>query len=137
MYVVKNSSRALFAALIPLAVVHAALLAMALLTTKVEPPMALLPQPDKLLFLYAGRLALDAALLFAAHTVLRQFTICSRLAYALIGGVMAATSYALAMRNGLMLVEPPPGSEVTAGLLPAAAGMLGGYLYIQFVGLEA
>jgi len=137
MYVVKNSSRALFAALIPLAVVHAALLAMALLTTKVEPPLALLPPPDKLLFAYAGRLALDAVLLFAGHTVLRQFNICSRVAYALIGGVMAATSYALAMRNGLMLFEPPPGSEVTAGLLPAAAGMLGGFLYGQFAGLEA
>jgi hypothetical protein len=54
MYVVRNSSRALFAALIPLAVVHAALLAMGLLTTKVEPPLALLPPPDKLLFTYAG-----------------------------------------------------------------------------------
>lgn len=137
MYVVKNSSRALFAALIPLAVVHAALLAMALLTTKVEPPLALLPAPDKLLFFYAGRLALDAVLLFAGHTVLRQFNICSRVAYALIGGVMAATSYALAMRNGLMLFEPPPGSEITAGLLPMAAGMLGGFLYGQFAGLEA
>lgn len=137
MYVVKNSSRALFAALIPLAAVHAVLLAMALLATKVEPPLALLPPPDRLLFFYAGRLALDAALLFAGHTVLRQFSICSRVAYALIGGVMVATSYALAMRNGLLLVPPPPGSEVTAGLLPMAAGMLGGFLYSQFAGLEA
>ncbi len=136
MYVVRNSSRALFAALMPLAVVHAALLAMALLTTKVEPPLALLPL-DKLLFTYGGRLVLDAVLLFAGHTVLRQFNICSRVAYALIGGVIAATSYALAMRNGLMLFPTPPGSEVTAGLLPMAAGMLGGFLYGQFAGLEA
>ena len=137
MYVVRNSSRALFAALIPLAAVQAALLAMALLTTKVDPPLALLPPPDRLLFSYAGGLALDAVLLFAGHMVLRQFNICSRVAYALVGGVVVAASYALAMRNGLMLFPPPPGSEVTAGLLPAAAGMLGGFLYGQFAGLEA
>jgi len=135
MYVVRNSPRALFAALIPLCVVHAALLAMALVTTKVV--QVSLPAPDKLLFLYAGRLALDAALLFAGHIALRQFNICSRIAYALIGGVMAATSYLLAMRNGLLLFPPPPGSEATAGLLPAAAGMLAGFLYGQFAGLEA
>ena len=134
MYVVRNSSRALFAALIPLAVVHAVLLAMALLTTKTEPALAILPPPDKLLFLYAGRLGLDGVLLFAGHSVLRQFNICSRVAYALIGGVVAATSYALAMRNGLLLFPPPSGSEITAGLLPAAAGMLAGFLYGQFAG---
>jgi hypothetical protein len=137
MYVVRNSSRALFAALIPLAVVHAVLLAMALLTTKTEPALAILPPPDKLLFLYAGRLGLDGVLLFAGHSVLRQFNICSRVAYALIGGVVAATSYALAMRNGLLLFPPPSGSEITAGLLPAVAGMLAGFLYGQFAGLEA
>ena len=137
MYVVKNSSRALFAALIPLAVVHAVLLAMALLTTKIEPAQAILPPPDKLLFSYAGRLALDGVLLFAGHSVLRQFTICSRVAYALIGGVMAATSYLLAMRNGLLLFPPPSGSEITAGLLPMAAGVLAGFLYGQFAGLVA
>lgn len=137
MYVVKNSSRALFAALIPLAVVHAVLLAMALITTKIEPAQAILPPPDKLLFSYAGRLALDGVLLFAGHSVLRQFTICSRVAYALIGGVMAATSYLLAMRNGLLLFPPPSGSEITAGLLPMAAGVLAGFLYGQFAGLVA
>ena len=137
MYVVRNSSRALFAALIPLAVVHAVLLAMALLTTKTEPALAILPPPDKLLFSYAGRLGLDGVLLFAGHMVLRQFTICSRVAYALIGGVVAATSYALAMRNGLLLFPIPSGSEITAGLLPTAAGMLAGFLYGQLAGLEA
>lgn len=137
MHVVKNSSRALFAALIPLAVVHAVLLAMALITTKIEPAQAILPPPDKLLFSYAGRLALDGVLLFAGHSVLRQFTICSRVAYALIGGVMAATSYLLAMRNGLLLFPPPSGSEITAGLLPMAAGVLAGFLYGQFAGLVA
>lgn len=137
MYVVRNSSRALFAALIPLAVVHAVLLTMAVLTTQIVPAQAVLPPPDKLLFLYGGRLALDGALLFAGHSVLRQFNICGRIAYALIGGVMAATSYLLAVRNGLLLFPPPSGSEITAGLLPTAAGMLAGFLYGQFAGLEA
>ncbi|KRR22456.1 hypothetical protein [Bradyrhizobium retamae] len=137
MYVVRNSSRALFAALVPLAVVHAALLAMAVLTTQTVPAQAIMPPPDKLVFPYAGRLALDVVLLFAGHSVLRQFKICNRVAYALIGGVMAATSYLLAMRNGLLLFPPPPGSEITAGLLPTAAGMLAGFLYGQFAGLEA
>ncbi|MEH2547099.1 hypothetical protein V1283_003744 [Bradyrhizobium sp. AZCC 2262] len=136
MYVVRNSSRALFAALIPLAVVHAVLLTMAVLTTQTVPAQAVLPPPDKLLFLYAGRLALDGVLLFAGHSVLRQFNICGRIAYALIGGVMAATSYLLAVRNGLLLFPPPSGSEITAGLLPTAAGMLAGFLYGQFAGLE-
>ena len=68
MYVVRNSSRALFAALIPLAVVHAVLLTMAVLTTQTVPAQAVLPPPDKLLFLYAGRLALDGVLLFAGHS---------------------------------------------------------------------
>jgi hypothetical protein len=137
MYVVRNFSRALFAALIPLAVVHAVLLTMAVLTTQTVPAQAVLPPPDKLLFLYAGRLALDGVLLFAGHSVLRQFNICSRIAYALIGGVMAATSYLLAVRNGLLQFPPPSGSEITAGLLPTAAGMLAGFLYGQFAGLEA
>jgi hypothetical protein len=137
MYVVRNSSRALFAALIPLAVVHAVLLTMAVLTTQIVPAQAVLPPPDKLLFLYAGRLALDGVLLFAGHSVLRQFNICGRIAYALIGGVLAATSYLLAVRNGLLLFPPPSGSEITAGLLPTAAGMLAGFLYGQFAGLEA
>lgn len=136
MYVVRNSSRALFAALIPLAVIHAVLSAMALLGTKVEPPLMSMPAPDKLLFAYGGRLMLDGALLFAGHSVLRHFRISSRLAYTLIGGAMAAMCYLLALRNGLLLAPRPEGSEYTAGLLPAVAGMLAGFLYGQFAGLE-
>jgi hypothetical protein len=135
MYVVKNSERALFVALIPLAVVHAVLLAMALLATKAMPSQAIMPPPDKILLHFAGRLALDGVLLFGGHLALRQFNICSRAAYALIGGAMAATSYLLAMRNGLLMFSVPVGSEITAGLLPAAAGVLAGFLYGQFAGL--
>jgi hypothetical protein len=135
MYVVKNSERALFVALIPLAVVHAVLLAMALLATKAMPSQAIMPPPDKILLHFAGRLALDGVLLFGGHLALRQFNICSRAAYALIGGAMAATSYLLAMRNGLLMFSVPVGSEIAAGLLPAAAGVLAGFLYGQFAGL--
>ena len=137
MYVVKNSERALFVALIPLAVVHAVLLAMALLATQAIPYRATMPPPDKILLHFAGRLALDGVLLFGGHLALRQFNICSRAAYALIGGVMAATSYLLAMRNGLLMFSVPAGSEITAGLLPTTAGTVAGFLYGQFAGLVA
>jgi len=137
MYVVRNSSRALFAALIPLAAIHAVLFVMALLGARVEPQLMSMPAPDKLLFAYGGRLLLDGALLFAGHSVLRHFRICSRTAYTLIGGAMAATGYLLALRNGLLLSPPPEGSEYAAGLLPGAAGMLAGFLYGQFAGLES
>jgi hypothetical protein len=135
MYVVNNSSRALLVALVPLAAVHAVLLAMALLATQTTPSQLNLPAPDRILTLYVARLALDGALLFAGHLVLRQGTICSRLAYALMGGAMTATSYLLAMRNGLLLAPPSAGSEITLGLLPAVAGMIAGFLYGQFAGL--
>src|SRR6476619_5136496 len=137
MYVVKNSERALLVALIPLAVVHAVLLAMALLGAYALPSQATMPPPDKILIHYAGRLALDGALIFAGHLALRQFNIFSRTAYALMGGAMAATSYLLAMRNGLLMFAPLAGSEITAGLLPTEAGALAGFLYGQFAGLMA
>jgi len=55
MYAVKNSSRALFVALVPLAAVHAILLAMTLLATQATPPQANLPAPDQLLIFYVGQ----------------------------------------------------------------------------------
>jgi hypothetical protein len=47
MYVVKNSERALLVALIPLAVVHAVLLAMALLGAYALPSQATMPPPTR------------------------------------------------------------------------------------------
>src|SRR3954465_12211662 len=132
MYVVANSSRALAVALIPLAVVHGAFLAMALMATQTEPPQMNLPAPDKIVIYFGGRLALDGILLFAGHLVLRHGAIFSRLAYALMGGAMIAASYLVARRTGLLLVPPSRGTEITLGLLPAAAGMLAGFLYGQF-----
>ena len=134
MYVVKNSPRALLVALIPLAVVHAVLTAMALLGAQAAQPTDL-PAPDQVLVFYATRLATDAALLFAGHWMLRQYAISSRFAYGLMGGVMAAAGYAIAIRNNLQMVSPAGGTLLTIGLLPTIAGMIAGFLYGQFAGL--
>ncbi len=134
MYVVNNSSRALLVALIPLAVVHAVLTAMALLAAQAAHP-ADVPSPDQVLVLYLTRLATDGALLFAGHWMLRQSAISSRLAYALMGGAMAAAGYAIAIRNSSQLSSPGDGTLLTMGLLPTIAGMMAGFLYGQFAGV--
>ena len=134
MYVVNNSSRALLVALIPLAVVHAVLTAMALLGAQAAQPTDV-PSPDQVLVLYVTRLATDGALLFAGHWMLRQRAISNRLAYALMGGVMAAAGYAIAIRNNFQLSSPAGGTLLTMGLLPTLAGMIAGFLYGQFAGL--
>ena len=121
-------------ALIPLAVVHAVLTAMALLGAYAAQPTDV-PSPDQVLVLYVTRLTIDGALLFAGHWMLRQRAISSRLAYALMGGVMAAAGYAIAIRNSFQLVSPAGGTLLTMGLLPILAGMIAGFLYGQFAGL--
>lgn len=136
MYAVRTSPRALLVALIPLAAVHAVLFAMALLETQTSPPLAAMPAPDKVFLFYCRMLAIEAAMLFAGHLLLRQRAICSRTAYALMGGAMAAAAYALAWRNGFQLSQPAEGGEVTAGILPSIAGMIAGFLYGQFAGVE-
>ncbi|MDF0581021.1 hypothetical protein [Bradyrhizobium yuanmingense] len=135
MYLVKNSPRALCAALIPLAIVEAVLLVFALAGGQVTDPVGV-PAPDQILVMYAGRMAMNAAFLFAGHTVLRQWAISSRFAYGLMGGVMAALSYGIAIRNHIQLAAPGDGTVVTIGLLPTVAGMIGGFLYGQFAGLS-
>lgn len=135
MHIVKNSPRALFVALIPLALVEAVLLAFALAGAQVTDPVGV-PTPDQILVFYAERMALNAGLLFAGHFMLRQWSISSRLAYSLMGGVMAAISYGIAIRNHLELAAPGDGTVVTIGLLPTLAGMICGFLYGQFAGLS-
>jgi len=135
MHVVKNSPRALFAALIPLAIVEAVLMAFAIAGGQVTDPVGS-PAPDQIVLSFAGRMAINAAFLFAGHTVLRQWTISSRLAYGLMGGVMAAASYGIAIRNHIQLAAPGDGTVLTIGLLPTIAGMIGGFLYGQFAGLS-
>jgi hypothetical protein len=134
MYVVNNSPRALLVALIPLGVAHAVLTAMALLGAKAIE--AETPAPDQILMFYLTRLAVDGGLLFAGHLMLRQRAISSRMAYALMGGAMAAVGYAIAIRNSLELFPPAGGTLLTIGVLPAVAGMLSGFLYGQFAGLS-
>jgi hypothetical protein len=131
MYIVKNSIRGLIIALSPLATVHAILFAMIMLRTQSAPALL-----DRVLVFYVAQLAIDGALLFAGHRLLRERAISSRLAYALMGGIVAASSYAIAFRNGLLLSPPDPGSEISAGLSPTFAGMMAGFLYGQFAGLE-
>lgn len=135
MYLVKNSPRALFAALIPLAIVEAVLMVFAIAGGQVT-DSAGVPAPDQILVFYVGRMAINAALLFAGHIVLRQWTISSRRAYGLMGGVVAAVSYGIAIRNHIQLAAPGDGTVVTIGLLPTIAGTIGGFLYGQFAGLS-
>lgn len=134
MYVIKNSARALLLALIPLAIAEVALLAFALAGGQVLQP-ADVPQPDQVVVQYAGRMAINAALLFAGHCMLRPFAVSSRIAYSLMGGVMAAASYAIAIRNHLQLSSPEDGTVMTIGLLPTFAGMISGFLYGQIAGI--
>ncbi len=133
MYVVKNSPRALLVALLPLGLVHAVLVTLALLGAKADG--AEVPAPDQVLVFYVTRLAIDGGLLFAGHRLMRQQRISSRIAYALMGGCMAAVGYAFAIRNGVRLSAPEGGVVLTIGLLPVIAGMLSGFLYGQFAGL--
>jgi hypothetical protein len=135
MYVVKNSARALLTAAIPFAAVHAVSFAMLLLRTQSTPVLLALPSPDKVLVLYIVRLTIDTTLLFAGHLMLRSRAVSGRLAYALMGGAMAAASYAIVLHNGLLLAAPDAGTAITAGLLPTLAGMMAGFLYCQFAGL--
>jgi hypothetical protein len=134
MYIVNNSLRALLVALIPLGVVHAVLVVMALLGAKAIE--AELPPPDQVLVFYLTRLGIDGCLLFAGHWMLRQRAISSRMAYAMMGGTMAAVGYAIAIRNSLELFPPGGGTVLTIGILPVIAGTLSGFLYGQFAGLS-
>ena len=135
MYLVKNSARALMVALLPLAVIHGVLTAMAVLGILGTQP-AELPPPDRVLIFYVMQLAINGALLFAGHRVLRGLRVFSRFAYAAMGGVMAAAGYAISIRNNLQLTSPGDGVLLTIGLLPTLAGAISGFLYGQFAGIE-
>ena len=135
MYVINNSFRALIVALIPLAVAHAVMTAMALLGAKAMEAEA--PAPDQVLMFYLPRLAIDCGLLYGGHLMLRQRRVSSRMAYAIMGGAMAVVGYAIAIRNSIELSPPAGGTALTIGLLPAVAGMITGFLYGQFAGVSA
>jgi hypothetical protein len=137
MYIVKTSVRAFLFALLPLLFVHGVLFAMALLGTQTTPPMIAMPSPDRAFGMLALRVALDAAGLVAGHFVCRGVGIGSRRAYAMIGAFAAIVGYAISVQQDLMLLPPYEGAMVTAGIFPALAGMVAGFLYGQFAGRES
>jgi hypothetical protein len=132
MYIVRNSPRALLVAVIPLAVIHGIMTALALNGATVNGGE--MPTPDHILELYLARVAIDAGLLYGGHLLLRHWTISSRMAYALMGAFMSSIGYAIAIRNGTADIATS-GTVVTIGLLPALAGAVSGFLYGQFAGL--
>ncbi|MGJ4928384.1 hypothetical protein ACQR1I_15350 [Bradyrhizobium sp. HKCCYLS2038] len=121
-------------ALIPLAMVEGGLVAMAALGLQAASPPEL-PVPDQVVMLYAKRIITDAALLFAGHWLLQQARIASRLGYGLMGGAMAAASYAIEIQSSATQLPGTGGVVLTLGLLPTVAGMICGFLYHQFAGL--
>jgi hypothetical protein len=95
-----------------------------------------LPTPDALLGVYRLILMTNGGLLAAGHLVLRHFGRYSRWAYSLMGGVAAALAHVMALRCQALLVEPMPGTVFTAAVMPVLAGVLSGFLYGQFAGIE-
>lgn len=135
MPLVRTSARALFLALIPSAFVQGVLLSLSLWVWG-EQSFLGLPGPDGVLALYALQLAIGGGLLFAGHVVLRHFGVYSRWAYSIMGGIAAAIAYAMAARYGILASSPSAGTWLSAGLLPTLAGVLSGFLYGQFAGVE-
>lgn len=133
MSVIRNSPRAFFLALLPLAILHALLMANGIAPSASN---GTLPIPDWALIVFAGRLALDGGLLFLGHTRLRALGLHRRSVYGIMGGFAAAIGYMIAYRLGIMLVRPAPGTVLTAAILPVLAGTLSGFLYAQYAGRE-
>ena len=133
MYVIRTSPRAFFLALVPLAILHAMLIA-----SGIAPSVSkgVLPVPDWALIVFAGRISLDGGLLFLGHTRLRALGLHRRGVYGIMGGFAAAIGYMIAYRLGIMLVEPVSGTVLTSAMLPVLAGMLSGFLYAQFARRE-
>ncbi len=133
MSVIRNSPRAFFLALLPLAILHAMLMANGIAPSASS---GALPIPDWALIVFAGRLGLDGGLLYLGHTRLRALGLHRRGVYGIMGGFAAAIGYMVAYRLGIMLVEPAPGTMLTVAILPVLVGMLSGFLYAQYAGRE-
>ncbi len=136
MFIVKTSARAFLLALLPLALMHGVLFAMALASSQTEPPMITVPSPDRALGMLALRVAVDGIGLVLGHFAARSLGFGSRAAYALIGCMASVAGYAIALQHGLALLPPGDGTIVTAGILPMLAGMAAGFLYGQFAERE-
>src|SRR6476646_2586343 len=135
MPLVKTSGRALMLALIPPAFLQAALLVMAVLAS-LDTPKAPWPAPDLVFGFFVARVGIIAGALYLGHQLMRQLGTGSRFAYGLMGLVAGAAAYAASLRYGLDLGTIPSGAMFTAGILPAIAGALAGFLYGQFAGFE-
>lgn len=133
--VIRNAPRAFVIALIPLVLLHAALMANGVAGSYTGG--APLPPPDRVLMVFALRLSIDAILLWTGHRLLRPAQLPSRAAYGLMGGIAVALGYALAHYAEIRLASPTPGAIVTAAILPVIAGMVAGFLYAQLAGRES
>jgi hypothetical protein len=134
MPVIRNSARAFISALLFLVAFHGVMSVLGLgtiLAKNVEPP-----SPDRAFQIFAVRVGIDAALLFAGHWLLRSFGLATRLAYGLMGGAAAAVGYAFALSQDLNLLPPLDGTRLTASVLPILVGMIAATMYAQFAGRE-
>lgn len=131
---IKSSARALAIALLPLAFIHAVLLALALLN--LFPSNGALRLSDSVLASWIGCIALDGAILFLGHLVARHFGSSRRATYALIGGIAGTAGYIIAMNSGLWIGRPASDMVVLSGILPTFFGMISGFLYAQMAGYE-
>jgi hypothetical protein len=130
MPVIRNSPRAFLIALLPLALLHAALMANGVAGSSASGGP--LPLPDRAFLVFALRLGIDAVLLWTGHILLRAYGASSRGAYGCMGGIAAAAGYTLALQAEIWLSSPVPGSVITSAILPVIAGMLAGFFYAQF-----
>lgn len=131
---IRNSVRAFIAALVPLAVYHG--MTMALVLGGFVADRLNLPTPDRTFSIFMLRLAVDASFLFCGHMLLRIFRRPTRVAYALMGGSMAATGYVTTLWFEVWLKAPFAGTQLTGLILPIFAGMIAGFLYAQLAGRE-
>ena len=125
MPVVRNSTRAFMAALLLLVGFHGVMSVLGLgtfLAGNIEPP-----SPDRAFQIFAARVGVDAALLFAGHWLLRSFGLATPMAYGLMGGAAAAVGYAFALSQNLNLLPPLDGTRLTASVLPMLVGMISGH----------
>jgi hypothetical protein len=131
---VRNSSRAFIGALLVIAAYHAMMTVLGVARFADRP--SLLPSPDSAFKIFALRTALDGALLYAGHWLLRSRGIASRLAYGLMGGAATGVGYAYALSNHLLPLAPVEGTFVTAALIPVLVGLVAASIYAQFAGRE-
>ena len=134
MPVIRNSARAFAAAVVLLIAFHGVMTVLGLgtfLARNMEPP-----SPDRAFQMFAVRVGVDAALLFAGHWLLRSFGLATRLAYGLMGGAAAAVGYAFALSQGLNILPALDGTRLTASVLPMLVGMIVATMYAQFAGRE-